>query len=157
MNQPNDRPNSIQDRRLADFTDQVLEGKVKQVEADVDEELLGLEKTILRLNQAFPLASLDEATIKQMQVRLNARMRREEQEIKKPFWKRWFEPQFRLQFAVTFIVAALLVIIATSPFSFTVADSSTTATALTPMKNSIVVVLAGAVLVLLWMWIKRRK
>ncbi len=156
MNQPNNRPHSIQeDNRLADFTNQILEGRNKQIESNVDEELIGLEKTILRLNQAFPLTSLDEATVKQMQVRLNARMRREEQETKQPFWKKWFEPQYRLQFGMIFIVMALVFLFITSPPSFTTAGSSITATALTPMQNSIVVVLAGVILVLLW--IKRRK
>lgn len=155
MNQPSKYPNSIQDNRLADFADQVMKGRIKQVESDVNEELLGLEKTILRLNQAFPLTSLAEATVKQMQVRLNARMRREEQETKQPFWEKWFEPQFRLQFGMVFIVMALVIVFVIFAPSFTTADSSINATALTPMQSSTVMVLAGVILVFLW--IKRRK
>ncbi len=157
MNQPNNRPNSMQDNRLADFTDRVMEGRVKQVETDVDEELLDLEKTILRLNKTFPQVSLDEATVKQMQVRLNARMRREEKQIKQPFWKKWFEPQFRLQFGMAFIVMVLAIIFVVFNPSFVTSGSSVTATALTPMQGSIAVVLAGVILVLLWIWIKRSK
>ena len=156
MNQPSKHPNSIQDNRLADFTDQVMEGRIKQVEPDVDEELLNLEKTILRLNQTFPHTALDEATVKQMHVRLNARMRREEQETKQPFWKKWFEPQSRLQFGMVFIVMALVIVFVTFPPSFTATGSSVAATALTPLQSStIVVALAGVILVFLW--IKRRK
>lgn len=157
MNQPNNRPNSLQDNRLADFTDRFMEGRIKQVESDADEDLLDLEKTIIRLNQAFPPVSLDEATVKQMQVRLNARIRRETKEAKQPFWKRWVEPQFRLQFGVMIMALALVIAIAISPSSFTTAGSSINATALTPMQNSIGVVLAGVILILLWIWIRRRK
>jgi len=157
MNQSNNHPNSVQDNRLADFTDRVMAGKVRQVESDMDEELLILEKTVLRLNQAFPLVSLDEAAVKQMQVRLNARMRRERQETSQPFWRKWFEPQFRLQFGMVLIISALVIVIAISPISFATADSSMDATALTPTQGSIALALAGVVLVLLWIWIKRRK
>jgi hypothetical protein len=157
MNPPNNHPNSIQDIRLADFTDRILEGKASEVEADVDEELLGLEKTVLRLNQAFPVVSLDEAAVKQMQVRLNARMRRERQETKQPFWKKWFEPQFRLQFGMILIMMALVIVIVIFPISSTPVGSSMNATALTPTQGSIALALTGVVFVLLWIWIKRRR
>ena len=145
----------MQDTRLTDFTDQVMEGRIKQAESDADEDLLGLEKTILRLNQAFPPTSLDEASVKQMQVRLNARMRREEQETRQPFWKKWFQPKFRLQFGMAFMVMALVIIFLIYTPSLITAGSFTNATALTPMQGSIVAVLAGIILVFLW--IKRRK
>jgi hypothetical protein len=147
----------MQDNRLADFTDRVLEGRATEIETGVDEELLGLEKTVLRLNQAFPAVSLDEAAVKQMQVRLNARMRREQREDAQPFWRRWFEPQFRLQFGMILIMMALVIVIVVSPISYTTAGSSMNATALTPTQGSVALALAGVIFVLLWIWIKRRK
>jgi hypothetical protein len=157
MNQPNDRPNSMQDNRLADFTDRVVDGKIRQVESDVDEELIGLEKTILHLNQSFPLVSLDEATVKQMQVRLNARIRREEQETKLPFWSKWFAPQVRLQFGMISLITVLIIVLVISPSSLTPTGSSVNATAMTTTQGTIIVVLTGVILALLWIWIKRRK
>jgi hypothetical protein len=157
MKHANERPNEMeQDKRLADFTDRVMDGKVREVEVGVDEELQGLEETILRMKEAFPVMELNEARLKQMQVRLNVRMRRELGKVREPFWKKWFEPQNRLQFAMAIAAMGLvIVVLATSSNLFV--DSSTTATALSPMKNSLMMMLAGVVLAVLWVWIKRRK
>jgi hypothetical protein len=155
MTQSGEHPNLIHDNRLAEFTDLVLEGKVKHADSNVEEELLDLEQTILRLNQAFPPVSLDDATVKKMQVRLSARMRRETQQAKQPFWKKWFEPRYRLQFGMAFTLAALMIVFAIFAPS-TGGGSSVTGTALTPLQGPIVVVvLAGLVLFVYWM--NRRK
>lgn len=155
MNQPSKHPNLIQDNRLADFTDQVMEGSIKQAESNAEEELLSLQKTILRVNQAFPPTTLNEATIKQMQVRFNARMRREEQEIKQPFWKKWFKPQSRFQFGMALAGMALAIVLITFVPALANTGSSINATALTSRQGSLVVALAGIIIYLLW--IKRRK
>jgi hypothetical protein len=156
MSQLSNSPNSVEDERLADFTDQVLAGRVDRAEADADEETIALEETILRMKAAFPTAALDQAAIKKMQVRFKARVKREAQEVKQPFWKKWFEPQPRLQFAMAFAVVALLIAFAVlSPIS-TTAGSSTSATAMTPVKGIFVATaLAGVLFVFLW--INRRK
>lgn len=157
MSQFSKYPNSKQeDNRLADFADQVLNGKLKQAESNVSEELLGFEETILRLKHSLPSTPLDQATVKQMQVRLNARIRRERQEAKQPFWKKWFEPQFRLQYGMAFAVIALLIaLVIFSPASPS-AGSSITATALSPTENIFIAgILAGVILIFLW--IKRPK
>lgn len=157
MSQTSEHLNSKQDDdRLADFTDQVLEGKLAQAEADLDEELLGLEKTILRLNRSFPPASLDQAAVKQMQVRFNARMRRESQEEKQPFWKKWFEPQLRPKFGMAFAAVALSIALVVLSTSSTNAGPLITATALTPTKSIYIAgILAGVILIFLW--VKRPK
>jgi len=64
-----------QDNELADFVDRLLDGK-KTPASTSDAELVGLEKTLLRLNDAFPPEELDEAKSRQMLTRLKARMRR---------------------------------------------------------------------------------
>ncbi len=157
MSQLGKYPNSMQDDRLAEFTDQALAGRLNQTDADVDEELLALEETILRLKDAFPpAAALDQSTVKQMQVRFNARVRREAREVKQPFWKKWFKPQSHLQLGMAFAAAAFLITFAVFAPSMTTVGPSTSATALTPMKNTFVVIaLAGVILIFLW--IKRRK
>ncbi len=156
MKQNNDRFDVEQDDRLANFVDRVLEGKMKQAESNVDDELLGLEQTILRLNQSLPPVSLDEATVKQMQVRLNARIRREAQEVKKPFWVKWFSAQTRPQIGFAFAAIALLIFLFVGTPLLTTDGSSTTGTALAPMNNIIVVgALIGGILVIFWLM--RRK
>jgi hypothetical protein len=161
MEQSGKNPNSIQDdNRLADFTDQVLEGKLKQAESNVDEELLGLEETILRLKSSIPSTPLDQAAVKQMQIRLNARIRRESQQEKQTFWKTWIEPILRPQFGMAFAVVALLVaLVVFSPSLATNTGSvplAGTALPSTPTANILVVsILAGVILIFLW--IKRPK
>jgi hypothetical protein len=156
MSQLNKSPNSLEDERLADFTDRVLAGRVDRVETDTDGETLALEDTILRLKQTLPSATLDQAAIKQMQVRFKARVKREAREIKQPFWKKWFEPQPRLQFAMAFAAMALVIALAVFSPIATTTGSSTSATALTPVNGTFgVIALAGVLLIFLW--IKRRK
>lgn len=159
MHQPGKYPNSIQDDdRLADFTDQVLDGKLKQAESNVDEELLGLEETILSLKRSLPSTPLDQAAIKQMQVRLNARIRREAQETKRPFWKKWFEPQSRPKFGMAVVAVALLIALVIFLPSVTTSGSpSITATALTPAKNILFIVSILAGIILIFLWTKRPK
>jgi hypothetical protein len=155
MNQNKDRADLIQDDRLAEFVDQVTEGKMNQTESNVDDELLGLEKTILRLNQSLPPVSLDEATLKQMQVRLNVRIRREAQDAGQPSWKRWFSALARPQIGIAFATAALVILLIVFAPLFT-ASGSSTATAFAPMNGLVVTgILVGGILVIYW--IMRRK
>jgi len=155
MSQLNKSPNSVEDERLADFTDRALAGRVDQVEAGADGELLALEETILRLNKTIPPAALDQAAIKQMQVRFKARVKRETRAEKQPFWKKWFEPQPRLQFALAAAaMAAVIVFAVLSPA--TPAGSSASATALKPPNGGVFLFIALAVVLLIF-WIKRRK
>lgn len=98
------------DDELADFADRVLKGKADIPASTTDPELLSLEKTILRLNAAFPPESLEDAKAKQMLVRLKARMRREEEETAAPsFWRRLFDFQSNPQ--VGLILAAVAVVV----------------------------------------------
>lgn len=161
MTQPINNTHSNQDDRLADFTDQVLEGGIKQPASNADSDLLGLEETVLRLNKAFPPTPLNDASIKQMHVRLNARMRRESKNVEQPFWKKWFNQdwrygQLRPQVVMAFAVLALIVVFVIISPSLASAGSSATATALTPSQDLVVgVALAGLILIILW--ITRRK
>jgi hypothetical protein len=141
------------DVRLADFTDDMLEGRMKQTASTADEDLLLLEDTVLRLSKTYPPVSLDEARVKQMQVRLKNRIRRETQETEQPFWKKWFaRPQVR---ALIGVVSVLLLFVIASPY-LTAAGSSTTAAALTPTLGTFIA-LGLTIMLVLILWIKRRK
>ena len=152
---------SEQDERLADFTDRVLQGQLKGTESSADEELRGLEETILRLHQAIPPGSLDEAGIKQMQVRLNARIRREGRLRAPSFWEKWFGADWRAslprpQYGMAFAAIAMIVLVALLIPSLVTGGIPTTATALTPSQDiALIVALAGIILFIFW--VSRRK
>ena len=160
MEQSGKNPNSKQDDdRLADFTDQVIEGKLKQVESNVDEELLGLEETILRLKRTLPSSSLDQAAVKQMQVRLSARIKREAQQEQPPFWKKLAEAIFRPQFGMAFAVMLVFVtLVIFSPSLTATGSTPLTGTALTPSSTRNILIVSGvAAVILIFAWTKRPK
>lgn len=164
MDQTNEHPNPKKDDQLADFADQVLRGTMNQpalrlrsTQDDASsstDDLLGLEETILRLNSSFPPTSLDDATIKQMHVRLKARIRREGQAAKPSFWKKWFGREVTPQLGLAFAVLAVLVVMVLISPSWT-PSGSTTGTATTPVNF---IVIAGlAVILFVVYWFTRRK
>ncbi|MCE9646669.1 MAG: hypothetical protein K8S20_11785 [Chloroflexi bacterium] len=155
MKQSTERFDPERDNRLTEFTDQVMEGKMEQPDSNADDELLGLEKTILRLNHFLPPVSLDESAIKQMQVRLNARMRREVRESRAPFWKKWFSYPARPQLLAGVVTAGLLILLVVF-LPLSAGDGSTAGAALKPIGSTVLVaaVVAG---VLYIFWIMRRK
>lgn len=111
MSQQNELNDPKKDNLLADFADRVMEGNAVQIASSPDEELVSLEKTVLRLNDAIPPASVDEASVKQMLVRLKARVRREEQAATPSFWKRLFDIQSNLQIGMILAAVAVLVLV----------------------------------------------
>lgn len=145
-----------QDDQLADFADQVMQGKHGKLSASPStDDLLVLKETILRLNNSLPPASLDEATVKQMHVRLKARIRREEQYVKPSFWKKWFGREISPQLGLAFAAMAVLIIAIVSFPSLTNLSSSTAGTASTPVNLFVAAGLAGVFLLILW--VMRRK
>ena len=149
---------SPNDQELADFADRVLQGKIDPTASTSDEELLGLEKTILRLTDAFPPEPLDDAKAKQMLVRLKARMRREEQEqaARPSFWKRLFDIQSNPQVGLLMAVVTVLVVAMVSLPLLQTPGSAISGTAgsgsgLFPAMAAVV-----AILFVLY-WISRRK
>lgn len=156
MYQPNEH--NEKDNELADFTDRVLGGRNDQTASATDEELLGLEKTILRLSRAFPPEPLEDAKAKQMLVRLKARVRREEEEqaSKPSFWKRFFDFQANPQVSILVTVVAILVLIVVSiPAAQQPPGSSVSGTAFSG--NSIFTVIGLIGILLVFIWISRRK
>ena len=150
MDQTNEQPNPQQDDHLADFVDQVIKGKTKASASNLTDDLSGLEETILRLNSSFPQDPLDEASIKQMHVRLKARMRREEQSVKPSFWKKWFGMEVTPQLGLAFAVLAVVVVALISSPSSTPSGSTTIGTASSPVNFFVVAGVAGAFFILYW-------
>ncbi len=149
---------SPNDQELADFTDRVLQGRIDPAASTSDEELLSLEKTILRLTDAFPPEPLDDAKAKQMLVRLKARIRREEQEqaAKPSFWKKLFDFQSNPQVALLVtVVAVVMLAIVILPTVGQPSGSPVSGTAVSGTSFLTVAGLAG-VLILIY-WISRRK
>ena len=150
MDQKNEQTNPHQDDQLADFVDQVIKGKMKISASNPTDDLSGLEETILRLNSSFPQDPLDEASIKQMHVRLKARMRREEQSVKPSFWKKWFGVEVTPQLGLAFAALAVLVVALVSSPSFKTSGSTTAGTASTPVNLFVAIGLVGVFFILYW-------
>ena len=155
MDQTNKNNNPQYDDQLADFADQVMQGKQNQPASTSTDELRSLEETILRLNTSLPPTSLDDASIKQMQVRLKARIRREEKNVKASFWEKWFGRNVSPQLGLAFAVLAILIVAIVSVPSLTTVSPSTTGTATASVNLFIAIGLAGVVLIILW--VIRRK
>ncbi len=155
MDQINEHSNPQQDDQLADFADQVMQGRLKTPASTSTDDLFGLEQTILRLNNSFPKDSFDEATVKQMHVRLKIRIRREEQNAAPSFWKKWFGRESTPQLGLAFAVLAILIVTLVSVPYLTVSGSTATGTASTPVNFIVVAGLAGVALIIFW--IMRRK
>ena len=145
------------DDRLAEYTDEVLVGDVMSP-PDLYDELLYLKKTLLRLKSAYPPIEVGEAQIKQMYVRLKNRTKKEDLKAKLPYWRQWLgslqtRPQFGLTAAVVTILLAFLFL---SPV-LSSAGSSTTAFAINPAQGTWTMCAGSAVLIILFLWVVRRK
>lgn len=146
---------SDHDDRLADFTDGVLDGQVQTNASNADEELLLLEETVLHLKTVYPTIVLDEIRVKQMHARLKNRIKRDAQEAEQPFWKKW-KSLLQMGGMLAGVLAMVLIFIFVSPF-FATAGSFTTATALSPIKGTFMVLGLSVFVLLLLFWMRRRK
>jgi hypothetical protein len=152
MSKINHTPQINPDDRLAEFTDQVLSGTTQTTASDADGELALLEGTILLLNKAYPPVPMDEARVKQMQIRLKRRIRHEA-EAEQSFWRNIL-PRLPVLTAMS-VLGLLLIFLLISPF-FAAAGSSMTATA-GNFKIPSIVVIGAAGIFLLILWIRRAK
>jgi hypothetical protein len=140
------------DNRLADFADAVLKGKARR-RASSDEELRVLEETILRLHKAYPPISLEKARVKQMQVRLKNRIKREGTAPQPAGWRKWFAHPQAGVFAWSVILALLFLF--TAPL-FSSVGSSAAGAAWTPV-HGILIALGLILLIGLLYWTNRKK
>lgn len=155
MNRSNDPLNSDRDDRLADFTDRVLNGQAGEIDSNADDELRGLEETILHLNQSLPPASLDKAAVMKMLVRLKARLRKDDERMTSLLSNRRpvsIRPQWGMVIGILAVALAFVLVLPLLESS----NSSTTATALaSPLGIFSAILLAG--LIVFTLWITRRK
>lgn len=137
------------DNHIADFSDG------KKSASSTDPELLQLEETILRLKQNMPSNSPDSATTKQMLVRLKARMKREEETPKVPFWKKLLDFQANPQVGMILAVATVLIFAMVTIPSIQFGGETITGTA----NNKTSYVLIGGVVsaIVFVYWLVRRK
>jgi hypothetical protein len=148
------------DEKLSAFADQVLNQQMDKPASAPTDDLRGLEETILRLHNSISNTELEEAAKKQMLVRLNARLRREQAQGKKSFWQKifdteWTHTQSRMQFvAAVGVIATLAAIAILTPGPAN--GSSNIGTAFN-ISQSIwaPIVLVGLIVFILW--IKRKK
>lgn len=138
------------DNHIADFVD----GKTA---SSPDPELVQLEETILRLKSTLPSDAPDIAKSKQMLVRLKARMKREEETKKIPFWKKLFNFQANPQVGMILAVAMILIIAIISVPSLEIGGSSNPVTG--TANNSTSLLIGGGLIVMLLLvyWIFRKR
>ncbi len=144
------------DNRLAEFADQVLQGKTTQPASSSDLDLLRLEETILRLKQTLPTEAPDAIKTKQMLTRLKNRIKQEEEAASVPFWKKLFDFQSNPQVGIILMVAMMVILAIVSVPSLELSGSETiTGTA----DNSSNLLVGGGLvgLLLLLYWVFRRK
>ena len=145
------------DNQLADFADQVLQGKINTSASSSDADMVRLEETILRLKHTLPSDAPDAAKTKQMLVRLKARIKREEETEKIPFWKTLFDFQSNPQVGMLVVIAAVLILAVITVPSLELGGSSNPTTG-TANNNANLLIGGGIVGVLLLVyWIFRRK
>lgn len=143
------------DNHLADFADKALQGKINHPASTSDAELVRLEEAILRLKNTLPSDAPDLATSKQMLVRLQARIKREEEVERIPFWKKLFDFQSNPQVGMILAVATILILAVITLPSLELGGNTVTGTA----DNTTSIFIGGGLIVILLLvyWIFRRK
>lgn len=140
------------DDLLADFTDRVLDGKTAALASPADDELRGLEETVMRLKRALPHEAPDEATLRHLQADFRSRARSANRSSR-PLWQSQQSRQ-RLILAFTAIVILAAIFIAI-PFLLSGNGGVQGTAGLQPQSVLALVVIGGIVVLLIWL--ARRK
>src|SRR5512146_1490911 len=101
MSEERNPTNPTPDDLLADFTDRVLDGNTSVPASNADDELRGLQETILRLQQTLPQDAPDEKALRRMQASFKARV----QKADSPTTPAWQFLRPRRPLALAFAVA----------------------------------------------------
>lgn len=110
-----------QDDWLANFADQVLDGKITDLSTiSIDPEMRTLAETVLQLKTAFPPLATDAASAKRVQERVMAHARDEEKRRER--WNKyngteWFT-QRRPRLAIAAVLTVLVLAVVTGPALF---------------------------------------
>lgn len=107
-----------QDEWLADFADQVLDGRINDLSTlSIDPEMRTLAETVLQLKTAFPAQATDAASSKRVQARVMAQARDQQQQRDR--WNKftgseWFT-QRRPRLAIVAVLTVLVLAVVTGP------------------------------------------
>jgi hypothetical protein len=153
MNQPM-KPTQNPDDLLTEFADRVLDGEKARLDFSRDEELRGLEETIVRLNSAFPEESLDEKTVARMQSNFKSVVRSStlNPESRPGGLSRWPRPRMVLTFAAVLTVVSLYLL---TPF-FPSGTGNVEGSAGMQGETTVFVIALGSVIAIL-IWLRRNR
>lgn len=150
MTQPTE-PKRKTDELLADFADRVLKGKTAVLAASSDEELRGLEDTVVRLHQGLPNGAMDAKVRKRLIQDFKTHMR-----DTAPTQSVWRSRQSRQRMILTFAaIIVLAAIFLLSPFLNTGAGSVQATAGL--QSPGVLILIGLAVIAGLAIWLGRRK
>lgn len=145
MTQPT-KSNQDLDERLADFTDHLLEARTA-ADTPSNDELRGLQDTILRLNRAFPPGTLDEQTRQRMQMDFKARVRKDGPSAG-PAWR---SQQSRQRLILVLSTILLLVIFILAPFLSSGSGNAQGTAGLQTQTLALWIVFGGVIAFILWL------
>jgi hypothetical protein len=154
-------PPSNKDNMLADFADLIRADDSSGFDLSADEELRGLEETLLRLNSAFPRESLNEETVKRMQADFGIRRRSQvahEQKTNHQTWLSFLFHSLGVKIAATFVVICILALLAPSLTTLGSSTSGVAGTQATPIGFLIAFGVGIIIIIILAaLWPGRRK
>jgi len=148
-----------QDEWLADFADQVLDGKIADLSSvNVDTEMRLLADTVLRLKTAFPAQASDAVSAKRVQTRVMNHARDEAQ--RKARWEKytgtdWFA-QRRPRAVFATVLAVLVLAVVAGPALFSGGNPGPATGGINEPLGWILWILLGVLLVA-GLWLTRRK
>jgi hypothetical protein len=150
----NSTPNH--DNSLAGFADRVQMDGFAKPDFGVDEELRGLEETLLRFRRAFPRETINEQIVKRMQADFRIRKRRlvAQEQASRPTW---WNSIFKSPLAMAVVACVAIGIFAFLATSFPGMGSSMSGTAGMQAGSIGFLIGFGLILVLLAFWLGRRK
>lgn len=148
-----------QDDWLADFADQVLDGRINDLsDVNADPEMRLLAETVLQLKNAFPEQAIDAVSVKRVQARIMAHARDEQQQRKR--WNKfsgseWFT-QRRPRLAMAAMLAVLVLAVVAGPFLVTGGGTMTGSAGASEIFGWAAWIILG-VSIAGFLWMKRRK
>jgi hypothetical protein len=157
--------NNTVEEQLADFTDNLLSGKnhnTDETPLSPDPELQGLEKTALRLKNAFHEDGLNEEAIQRMRKNIVMQWQQKESQKSESFWRKWmpFRSQWqsqrsRRQWSMAISLSLLVALMLISIPLLNGHSTDQPATSVQPLNIGLAIIFFG--LILLAIWIGRSK
>jgi hypothetical protein len=151
------------DDRLADFANQALSRQIENIESGVDDELSGLEDTVLRLTRAMPHDPVPQSTLNRLKSDFAVRRQilHKAQNEKSPFMA-FLDRMMRMEINPNIILTVGSMAVLAGIFmavSFSSGQPSNTLTGTAGASSQIpgITIIIGGAFVLILLWINRRK